>query len=73
MRAIDPNAAQVLVPGPEYRGYAREAARLDHQIAEEMGQLPQRVGKLEIAQKNRLASSDVIAQDENGHWYSVRQ
>lgn len=35
---VDPNAAKVLVPGPEWRGYTRERARLLHEIADEMGQ-----------------------------------
>jgi hypothetical protein len=39
MRTVSPNAAKVLVPGNEWRGYTRERARLLHEIATEMGQL----------------------------------
>ena len=59
------------VNGPEYQAYEKEQRALIREIWD--GQLPQRVGKIEIAEKNPLASSDVIAQDDNGNWYPVRQ
>lgn len=46
MRRVDPEAAPVRVPLREWRCLVRDKATLDHQIAEEMGQLAQHVGGL---------------------------
>jgi hypothetical protein len=63
-RVMGPDSAPVLVPGPEWRGYVREAARLEHQIADEMGQLSARIGKVEVVASTEFP--DVLVEDENG-------
>jgi hypothetical protein len=46
MQKVDPDAAPVRVPLREWRATVRDIAKLDHQIAEEMGQLAQHVAGL---------------------------
>ena len=46
MRKVDPDAAPVRVPLREWRATVRDIAKLNHQIAEQMGQLAQHIGGL---------------------------
>jgi hypothetical protein len=71
MRIFDPNAAKVLVHGPEWRGYVREAARLEHQIADEMGQLPSRNPADTAPVTNPITVYDVLVEDADGHLHAV--
>ena len=72
IRNVDPEASEVLVNGPEYRAYEKEQRALIREIADQTGQLPQRVGKVEVDVKNPLTFGGSIAQDEAGNWYSVQ-
>jgi len=56
MRRVDPEATAVRVPLREWRATVRDIARLEHQIAEEMGQLAQHIGGLlpEVPASQRL-------------------
>jgi hypothetical protein len=69
---IDSNAAKVLVPGAEWRGYTRERARLLREISEEMGQLPSRNPQEAAPVHNPLMDASEIAQDENGNWFIIK-
>ena len=51
MRRVDPDAAPVRVPAREWRALVRDKAKLNHQIAEEMGQLVQHAGALSEQQR----------------------
>jgi hypothetical protein len=70
MRNLNPDAAPVRVPLPEWRALVREKARLEHQIAEEMGQISARVGKVEVV-ANPITDYDVLAMDEAGQLHAV--
>jgi hypothetical protein len=73
IRNVDPEASEVLVNGPEWRAYEKEQRALLHEIADQTGGLPARVGKIEMDTKNPLNFGGAIAQDADGNWYSVQQ
>jgi hypothetical protein len=71
IRDVDPEASEVPVNGPEYRAYVKEQRALIREISEETGQLPTRVGRIEMEAKSPLTDFDTIALDENGQWHGV--
>jgi hypothetical protein len=72
IRNVDPEASEVLVNGPEYRAYEKEQRALIREIADQTGQLPTRVAKLEVEGKGALTNFDTIAVDANGNWHAVQ-
>jgi hypothetical protein len=73
IRSVDPDASEVPYNGPEYRAYVKVQDALITKIWDATGQLPQRVGKLEMDVKNPLSFGGRIAQDDQGNWYAVQQ
>jgi hypothetical protein len=73
MRTVRPNAAKVLVPGNEWRGYTRERARLLREIAEEMGQIQSRNSTDGGPVRGSLTDFDVIAMDAARNFHAVQQ
>jgi hypothetical protein len=70
IRNLDP---EVPVNGPEYRAYEKEQRALIREIADQTGQLPARIGKIEMGIKNPLTDYDVIAIDKDGNIHAVQQ
>jgi hypothetical protein len=71
IRNVDPEATEVRFNGPENRAYVKRAVM--REISEETGQLPTRVGKLEMEVKNSITDYDVIAMDTDGNFHAVQQ
>jgi hypothetical protein len=62
----------VPINGPEYRAYVKEQRALLQQIADELGQLPARIGKIEVEGQGSLTDFDTIALDASGQWHAVQ-
>jgi hypothetical protein len=71
MRNLNPDAAPVRVPLREWQSLVQEKAKLHHQIAEEMGQLPTRIAV--ETQAAPLTFGEVLIEDEHGQLHPVRQ
>jgi hypothetical protein len=68
MRSVNPDAAPVRVPLREWQSLVREKARLVHQIADELGQLPPRIAVTSDAGRTAF---DEVALDANGNLLTV--
>jgi hypothetical protein len=71
IRNIDPDASEVPVNDRVLDRYSKLELALSHQILEITGQLPQRVGKVEMEVKNPLTDFDVLAMDADGKLHAV--
>jgi hypothetical protein len=71
MRNLDPEASEVVVNDRVYLAFVKEQRALLREIADQTGQLPTRVGRIEMEAKSPLTVFDTIALDENGQWHGV--
>jgi hypothetical protein len=72
IRTVDPEASEVPVNGPEWRAYEKEQRALLHEIADQTGGLPARLGKVEVVAGNPIFA-DVLVEDSDGNLHPVQQ
>jgi hypothetical protein len=73
IRAVDPEASEVPVNDRVLDRYSKLQQSLLREIADQTGQLPQRVAVDVNAVKNPITDYDVIAMDEMGDFHAVQQ
>jgi hypothetical protein len=73
IRSIDPDASEVPVNDRVVDRYSKLELTLSHQFLEITGQLPTRVGRVEMEVKNPLTEYDVLVEDADGNLHAVKQ
>jgi hypothetical protein len=73
IRTVDPEAAEVKVNSRELLAYDREYRALAREIADQCGQLPQRVTVDAAVIRNPITSFDTVIVDEAGNFHAVHQ
>jgi hypothetical protein len=73
LRNVEPDAADVPVNSKEFNAYHDRQVKLVHQIAEETGQLPQRVALDAVVTRNPITDFDVVVVDDDGNFHAVQQ
>jgi hypothetical protein len=72
IRTVDPKASEVPVNGSEYRAYEKEQRALLHEVGDQTGGLPARIGKVEVV-GNPITAFDVLVETEDGQLHAVQQ
>jgi hypothetical protein len=73
IRSVDPEASEVTVNSREYLAFVKEQRALLREIADQTGQLPQRVAVDLAAARNPITSFDTVALDADGNLLGVVQ
>jgi hypothetical protein len=73
IRTVDPDAAEVRCNSRELLAYDKEYRALAREIADQCGQLPQRVSLETTVTRNPITDFDTIAIDDDGTFYAVKQ
>jgi hypothetical protein len=68
---VDPEASPVPLNSREYLAYVKEQRALLREIADQTGQLPQRVALEATVTQNPITTFDHLLMDENGHLHGV--
>ena len=73
IRTVDPDAAEVKCNSRELLAYDKEYRALAREIADQCGQLPQRVSLDAVVTRNPITDFDTIAIDDDGTFHAVKQ
>jgi hypothetical protein len=73
LSGVDPEASPVPLNSREYLAYVKEQRALLREIADQTGQLPQRVSLEATAAKSGITDFDTVYLDESGNLSAVVQ